>query len=78
MKKILLLSLLLSLGLIGFSQNRRATVPKSFLQVSQKVQSGNDVSNSNAVISPATVKLNHKSVKSINEDEIGQIGRAHV
>ena len=73
MKKILLLSLLLSLGLIGFSQNRRATVSKSLQnQVSQKVQLGNDVSTGNAVNSPATVKLNHKSVKSINEDEIMQ------
>jgi len=71
MKKILLLSLILCVGLFGFSQNRRATVPKSLQnQVSQRVQLGNDVSNDNAVNLPATVKLNHKSVKSINEDEI--------
>ena len=71
MKKILLLGLLLTLGLFGFSQNKRAVVPKSLLnQVSQKVILGNDVSN--VVSSPAPVKLNHKSTKSINEDEIGQ------
>ena len=71
MKKILLLSLILSLGLFGFSQNKRAVVPKSLLnQVSQKVTLGNDVSDVNMVSSP--VKLNHKSTKSINEDEIGQ------
>ena len=72
MKKILLLSLILCIGLLGFSQNRRATVPKSLLnQVSQKVISGNDFMNSNAENSPTAVKLNHsKSGKSINEDEI--------
>jgi len=74
MKKILLLSLILCVGLFGFSQNRRVTVSKSLLnQVSQKVLLGNDFSTNNAVNSPTAVKLNHsKSGKSFNEEEIGQ------
>jgi len=74
MKKILLLSLILSLGMFGFSQNRRATVSKSLLkQNCQSVQIGNDLMSNDAVNTSTAVKLNHsKSGKSFSEEEIMQ------
>jgi len=74
MKKILLLSLILSLGLFGFSQNQRVTFSKSLQNYSVKRM---NVSNDNVITNTATpqtaIKHNPaKSGKTINEEEIGQ------
>ena len=69
MKKILLLSLLVSFGLFGFSQNNRVTVPKSLKNFAvQKVKAIDNSLNVQTEVkhSPA------KSVRTINEEEIGQ------
>jgi len=69
MKKILLLSLLVSFGLFGFSQNNRITVPKSLENFAvQKVKAID-----NSLIVQTEVKHSPaKSVRTINEEEIGQ------
>jgi len=74
MKKILLLSLILSLGLFGFSQNRRVTFSKSLQNYSVKTMK---VSDDNATTAAANVQNEvknkpAKSGKSIDEEEIGQ------
>ena len=69
MKKILLLSLLVSFGLFGFSQNNRVTVPKSLKNFA--VQKAKAIDNSLNV----QTEVKHspaKSVRTINEEEIGQ------
>ena len=69
MKKILLLSLILSLGLLGFSQNNRLTVSKPLRDLAVPKLKASD----NAINVQTGVKHSPaKSVRTINEEEIGQ------